>query len=143
MANNKALRKADGAKQDEFYTQLSDIEKELKHYKKHFSEKTVLCNCDDPFESDFFKYFVLNFNRLGYEYLITGDERAVLMRAFPESDKLIMYERQNHKCAICGKEKQYNEMHGDHIIAWSKGGRTTIENGQMLCTECNLRKGSL
>lgn len=55
---------------DEFYTQLTDIEKELRHYRKHFKGKTVLCNCDDPFESNFFKYFVLNFNRLGLKKLI-------------------------------------------------------------------------
>lgn len=55
---------------DEFYTQLTDIEKELRHYRKHFRDKVVLCNCDDPFESNFFKYFVLNFNRLGLKKLI-------------------------------------------------------------------------
>ena len=55
---------------DEFYTQLTDIEKELRHYRKHFRGKTVLCNCDDPFESNFFKYFALNFNRLGLKKLI-------------------------------------------------------------------------
>ncbi len=70
MAGNKNLGVAKEAKKDEFYTQLSDIENELKHYKKHFSGKTVLCNCDDPFESNFFKYFVLNFNRLGLKKLI-------------------------------------------------------------------------
>jgi len=70
MAGNKSLNAAAKAKQDEFYTQLTDIEKELKHYKKHFSGMTVLCNCDDPFESNFFKYFVLNFNRLGLKKLI-------------------------------------------------------------------------
>lgn len=58
------------AKNDEFYTLLSDIEKEMRHYRKHFKGKTVLCNCDDPFESNFFKYFVLNFNRLGLKKLI-------------------------------------------------------------------------
>lgn len=81
-------------------------------------------------------------NRGVYEYLITGNERAVSMRAFPESDKIIMYERQNHKCAICGKEFDISEMHGDHIVPWSKGGKTTLDNGQMLCTECNIRKGA-
>ena len=55
---------------DEFYTQLTDIEKELRHYRKHFRDKVVFCNCDDPFESNFFKYFVLNFNRLGLKKLI-------------------------------------------------------------------------
>ena len=70
MAGNKSLNAAAAAKQDEFYTQLSDIEKELRHYRKHFAGKTVLCNCDDPFESNFFKYFVLNFNRLKLKKLI-------------------------------------------------------------------------
>lgn len=70
MAGNKSLNAAAAAKQDEFYTQLTDIEKELRHYRKHFAGKTVLCNCDDPFESNFFKYFVLNFNRLGLKKLI-------------------------------------------------------------------------
>lgn len=70
MAGNRKLNSAKTARKDEFYTQLSDIEKELRHYKKHFQGKTVFCNCDDPFESNFFKYFVLNFNRLGLKKLI-------------------------------------------------------------------------
>lgn len=70
MAGNKSLNAAAAAKQDEFYTQITDIEKELRHYRKHFAGKTILCNCDDPFESNFFKYFVLNFNRLGLAKLI-------------------------------------------------------------------------
>lgn len=70
MAGNKNLRKAAKHKNDEFYTRLTDIEKELRHYKGHFKGKTVFCNCDDPFESDFFKYFVLNFNQLGLKKLI-------------------------------------------------------------------------
>ena len=67
---NANLIKAKNAKNDEFYTQLTDIEKELRHYRRHFPGKTVFCNCDDPFESNFFKYFVLNFNRLGLKKLI-------------------------------------------------------------------------
>ena len=70
MANNAGLAKANKAKKDEFYTQLSDIEAELKHYKKHFRGKTVFCNCDDPYESNFFKYFAMNFNYLGLKKLI-------------------------------------------------------------------------
>lgn len=70
MAKNIELGAARLAKKDEFYTQLTDIEKEMRYYKKHFHGKTVLCNCDDPFESNFFKYFVLNFNRLGLKKLI-------------------------------------------------------------------------
>ena len=67
---NANLSAAKKAKNDEFYTQLTDIEKELRHYRKHFAGKTVLCNCDDPFESNFFKYFVLNFNKLKLKKLI-------------------------------------------------------------------------
>lgn len=70
MARNSTLSAAKNAKNDEFYTQLTDIEKELRHYKQHFRGKTIFCNCDDPFESNFFKYFVLNFNRLGIKKLI-------------------------------------------------------------------------
>ena len=57
-------------KSDEFYTQLCDIEKELCHYKEHFKNKIIFCNCDDPYESNFFKYFALNFNYLGLKKLI-------------------------------------------------------------------------
>lgn len=70
MAGNTSLRKADKAKNDEFYTQLADIELELKHYRKHFAGKTIFCNCDDPYESNFFKYFAMNFNFLGLKKLI-------------------------------------------------------------------------
>lgn len=70
MAGNSNLASAMEAKQDEFYTQLRTIEDELRHYRKHFKGKTVLCNCDDPFESNFFKYFALNFNKLGLKKLI-------------------------------------------------------------------------
>lgn len=70
MAKQADLGAAKAAKKDEFYTQLTDIEKEMRYYRKHFKGKTVLCNCDNPFESNFFKYFVLNFNRLGLKKLI-------------------------------------------------------------------------
>lgn len=70
MAKSANLGAAKNAKQDEFYTQLSDIEKEMRHYRRHFKDKTILCNCDDPFESNFFKFFVLNFNRLGLKKVI-------------------------------------------------------------------------
>jgi len=68
--NNKSLGKARDAKQDEFYTQLGDISNELKHYKAQLRGKTIFCNCDDPFESNFFKYFALNFNAFGLKKLI-------------------------------------------------------------------------
>ncbi len=71
MANNNSiLAAAKVNKKDEFYTQRVDIENELKHYKSHFTGKVVYCNCDDPYESWFFKYFAMNFNALGLKKLI-------------------------------------------------------------------------
>lgn len=70
MAGNSNLHDSARNKQDEFYTQLSLIESELKHYKQHFFGKIVLCNCDDPYESNFFKYFAMNFNSLALKKLI-------------------------------------------------------------------------
>lgn len=335
MAGNGSLAKAKDARQDEFYTRLTDIEKELRHYRRHFQGKTVLCNCDDPFESNFFKYFALNFNRLGlkklmatcysgspitgtqlslfgdatdeerrtpykavvtsvhdatgngsvemedvaelfrngentierlegngsydspeclklldeadivvtnppfslirdyiltlvahekkfiligpqsvtkyketfplirdgkmwlgygfdkgdayfsipkkglpwglfynehkdrvdldpkgleiyvsrlmadedvtkkagvYEYLLTGKERCLSIRAFDERMKRAAYERQGGVCPYCGQHFEFSEMHADHIRPWSKGGTTAADNCQMLCRDCNLRK---
>lgn len=71
MAGNQNLHAANRAKKDEFYTQLCDIENELRHYKEHFKGKTVLCNCDDPRISNFFHYFSYNFEQLGLKKLIT------------------------------------------------------------------------
>lgn len=68
--DNKNLHKANKSKKDEFYTQLSDIENELRHYKAEFKGKTILCNCDDPYESNFVKYFAMNFNAFGLKKLI-------------------------------------------------------------------------
>lgn len=71
MSNeNKNLIKAKKTKNDEFYTQLPDIENELQHYKEQFRDKVVFCNCDNPFESNFFKYFAMNFNHLKLKKLI-------------------------------------------------------------------------
>ena len=68
--SNQSLGKARDAKQDEFYTQLGDISNELKHYRDQLRGKTIFCNCDDPYESNFFKYFALNFSFLGLKKLI-------------------------------------------------------------------------
>jgi hypothetical protein len=71
----KNLKKARKAKNDEFYTQYSDIQKEIEKYLDYnsntFRNKVIYCNCDDPYESNFFRYFVLNFNKLGLKQLIT------------------------------------------------------------------------
>ena len=71
MAKNADLNKANKAKKDEFYTQLTDIEKEMRHYREHFRGKVVFCNCDDPEYSNFWLYFQLNFYELGLKKLIS------------------------------------------------------------------------
>lgn len=95
-SSNKNLHKANRAKKDEFYTQLVDIEKELKHYKDQFLGKVVYCNCDDPFESNFFKYFAANFKELGLKKLIatsfsgspiTGKQLSLLEMAGVKNEK--------------------------------------------------------
>ncbi len=74
-------------------------------------------------------------------YVLTGSERYLDLRVFSDKIKLAVWEKQNHKCAICGKEFDYEFMEGDHIIPWCDGGRTTIENCQILCRNCNRTKG--
>jgi hypothetical protein len=75
-------------------------------------------------------------------YVLTGDERHLDLRAFPEDIKLAVWENQNHICPLCGRVFDYEFMEGDHITPWREGGRTVIENCQMLCRECNRRKGA-
>lgn len=82
----KYLNKAKNAKNDEFYTILSDIEKELKHYKSHFENKVVFCNCDDPRVSNFFHYFSYNFEKLGLRKLITTCYKNQNMELFSQHD---------------------------------------------------------
>ena len=83
---NTSLSKARDAKQDEFYTQLTDIERELKHYKKHFRNKVVYCNCDDPRVSNFFHYFSYNFEKLGLKKLLTTCYKNQSRDLFSRSD---------------------------------------------------------
>ena len=75
-------------------------------------------------------------------YVLTGDEHYLDLRAFPEDIKLAVWEKQGHICAKCGNEFDYEFMEGDHITPWRDGGRTVVENCQMLCRECNRRKGA-
>jgi hypothetical protein len=82
---NKSLNSARDTKQDEFYTQLSDIENELRHYKSHFKDKVVYCNCDDPRVSNFFHYFSHNFEKLGLRKLITTCYKNQEMDLFSEN----------------------------------------------------------
>ncbi len=86
IATNKGLLKARKKKNDEFYTILADIERELKHYKKHFKNKVVFCNCDDPRVSNFFHYFSYNFEKLGLKKLITTCYKSQNMNLFSQHD---------------------------------------------------------
>ncbi len=86
MARNQSLHAANKAKYDEFYTQLPDIEKELKHYKEHFRGKTVYCNCDDPTISKFFHYFKMKFAELGLKKLLTTCYKNQDPNLFSEHD---------------------------------------------------------
>ena len=86
MSKNTSLGNARNNKEDEFYTQLSDIEKELSHYKNHFKDKTVLCNCDDPRISNFFNYFALKFDELGLKRLITTCYKNQEVDLFSQND---------------------------------------------------------
>ena len=79
-----------------------------------------------------------------YEYVLSGESeriaRKLSKRTFSNADKRTIYERQNAKCAKCGKHFEFSEMEGDHVIPWWRGGKTIIDNLQMLCKECNSGK---
>ncbi len=116
MAKNKSLENAKRAKKDEFYTQMDDIAQELRHYREHFKGKSVLCNCDDPYESNFFKYFALNFNALGLKKLvatcydgspITGNE-LLLQFDTPESEP--------HRMAYKIEITEVTDVNGDGAV---------------------------
>ena len=75
-----------------------------------------------------------------YQYVLTRDEKYLSLRAFSDGEKLKVYTAQNGICKICGNHFELEEMEADHITPWSQGGKTTVENCQMLCRECNRRK---
>lgn len=77
-----------------------------------------------------------------YEYLLTGNEKHLNIRTFSSTQKSTMYQQQNGICPYCKNFFEVKQMHGDHIKPWSKGGKTELPNGQMLCGECNRRKSS-
>lgn len=110
MAKNDNLHKAKRAKADEFYTQLSDIENECKHYWEHFKGKTILCNCDDPRVSNFFRYFSLNFEHLGLKKLICTCYK---------SNQIEMFSQQNTERAV------YIEYYGD------KNGNRQVDDNEL------------
>ena len=140
------LRAAQSAKKDEFYTQLGDIAKELKYYKPYFKDKVVFCNCDDPYESNFFKYFALNFNVFGLKKLIAtcyngspiaGDELPLLFEATEEELKKIAYKVEitevkdyDGNGAVDLADVQYLIQNDKNVLAMLKG------NGDFRSQEC-------
>ncbi len=145
MPNNN-LNAAKAAKKDEFYTQLTDIERELQHYWPHFRGKTVLCNCDDPYESNFFKYFALRFNQLGLKKLIctcyngspiTGNELTLHFEDFDDGQP----QRTAYKVEIT----EVKDENGDGAVDLSdvrcllrnnKNVLSTLETGDFRSAEC-------
>ena len=146
MAGNNSLNAAIKAKQDEFYTQLDDIANELKYYKQHFKGKVVLCNCDDPYESNFFKYFALNFNQLGLKKLIAtcyngspiaGDELPLLFEIEESEPKKIAYKVEitevqdyNNDGAVNLADVQFLIQNDKNVLSLLKG------NGDFRSQEC-------
>lgn len=130
---NKNLNAAKTAKKDEFYTQMTDIERELQHYWKHFRDKVVLCNCDDPYESNFFKYFALRFNQLGLKKLICtcyngspvqGNELMIDFGDFSDEPKKIAY-----KVEI----KEVKDLNGDGAVDLSDV-QYLLKNDKNVCS---------
>ncbi|MDX1965367.1 MAG: adenine-specific methyltransferase EcoRI family protein [Pirellulales bacterium] len=118
---NRSLGDAKRAKQDEFYTQYVDIQKEVEAYLEFnpdtFRDKIVYCNCDDPFESNFFKYFAANFNKLGLKKLITtsydGSPIAGQGLLFPEYDQGDNTRPRPHSIAIAVEIEEVTDLNGD------------------------------
>lgn len=114
----RSLANAKAAKQDEFYTQLSDIEKELRHYRKHFRGKVVYLNCDDPRESEFFHYFSYNFEKLGLKKLIAACYKSQDVDLFSSGDAVravyLEYEGDKDGDRIPGRDEiEVKEFGGD------------------------------
>ncbi len=149
MADNKGLKQANRAKQDEFYTQLNDIEIELKHYKEHFKDKIVFCNCDDPYESNFFKFFAMNFNILGLKKLIaTSYDNSPIaytqLSMFPDivGKKIVNKNRKAYKIEI-SEVDDYNQDGAvdladvEYLLQNKKNAMTLLrDNGDFRSEEC-------
>jgi hypothetical protein len=113
--NNKTLHRASAAKRDEFYTQITDIEKEMLHYKEHFKGKTVLCNCDDPRVSNFTRFFKLNFEFLELKKLVSTCYRNQEAELFSEnnSERAIYIEYYGHGNALTKPDGGIKQLKGD------------------------------
>ncbi len=145
-----AIKLMDNAKRnkaDEFYTQLADIEKELRHYKESFKDKVIFCNCDDPYESNFFKYFAMNFNYLGLKKLIATcyDSSPIAytqLNLFGDDKVVPNNNRHPYKIEITEVEDGNNDGAIDladveHLLRNKKNTLTLLkENGDFRSNEC-------
>lgn len=140
---NKDLNKAKNSKQDEWYTQLADIENELRHYKTYFKGKTVLCNCDDPYESNFFKYFAMSFNVLGLKKLICT---CYAESPISHSQLTLFERREADKKPYVIQITKVEDYNGDgaidlrdveHLLKTKSGGPENLKgNGDFRSEEC-------
>ena len=147
MAKNQNLHDAMAAKNDEFYTRREDIDNELKHYKHYFKNKIVLCNCDDPYESNFFKYFASNFNFLGLKKLICTcyDSSPVAgqqLKLFPERNpyKIEITEvlDENGDGAVDLSDVEYLLKNKKNTLTKLKSGDFRSEECIELLKECDI-----
>lgn len=143
----KLMDNAKKNKADEFYTQLNDIELELKHYKEQFKNKIVFCNCDDPYESNFFKYFAINFNHLGLKKLIATcyDDSPIAytqMNFFGENKTFANKNRHPYKIEITkvedsNKDGAVDLADVDYLLKNEENTMTLLkENGDFRSEEC-------
>ena len=141
---NKKLNAAKLAKKNEFYTQLGDIERELQHYQHHFDGKTVLCNCDDPYESNFFKYFALRFNQLGLKKLICTCYNGSPVQG---SELVLHFDADNtpQKVAYKVEITEVKDLNGDgavdlsdvqYLLKNEKNLFSTLKTGDFRSDEC-------
>ena len=143
---NKNLNAAKTAKKDEFYTQLTDIERELQHYWQHFQGKTVLCNCDDPYESNFFKYFALRFNQLGLKKLIctcydgspiTGTQLSLFSLDAEGNEKKTAYKVEITEVGDMNGDGAVDLTDVEHLIQNNKNVLSALKgNGDFRSQEC-------
>ena len=142
---NKNLNAAKLAKKDEFYTQLSDIERELQHYQSHFRGKTVLCNCDDPYESNFFKYFALCFNQLGLKKLICtcyngspvqGNELLLHFEGFDDEPKKLAYKVEITEVKDLNGDGAVDLSDVRYLLQNDKNVLSLLETGDFRSREC-------
>ena len=114
----------------------------ISNYYNKFKDKSLDANELEKKISLLMKDSEVNNKKGIYEYVLSGDEKFLNLRAFDDDIKRETYENQGGICPHCGQKFEIEQMDADHIIPWSKGGKTVRENCQMLCAECNRKKGN-